>query len=393
MPKASVMGEYIPQLILMMSVICMWLYTLKLVVSIGNEIHLVKVLRRHGILLLMLMLGNLVSFLLSIFDYPLWAYSILTAAENVLLCLFAQRDSRAPTLCYVICQRKKNTTVKPALLTNCVAESTTVEQRGVTLSFFINWARFHSKKYPGLRTRDLVTNIITPDTRNEPGPYWIKVPQEDRGPPDVFISHAWDMYVDELVDAIVDWDAHYSSDCCWGCGCCFDFCCHKIESQILRDPILWIDIFAIPQNKGFHNTNDVQMLDKTIGSIGHVVLCTDLEYTPMTRSWCLFELANAYRFNTKTDFGLSGTKCSHSSARSVPFEPFQDIDVENADTSNPQDKKMINSLIIEQFESFQFLNQVIQGMLRRHLAFKYFSCDYDHTDYQVFNRSAVTINN
>lgn len=259
----------------------------------------------------------------------------------------------------------------PILLTNCIPENISVERRGVTFSFFINWARFYNNQIPGAQTRDLVTQVITPDTAKENGPYWIKVPSRERGRPHVFISHAWDMSVLDLIEALVDWRENYVTKR-KSCGCCGDgfryctgFCVKNLQCKIRQDPILWIDIFAIPQNKGYHNENDVKMLDQTIRSIGHLALCTDVAYTPMTRSWCLFELANASLFNSRITFGLSSGFTEEKWMKRG--ELAGSINVEDAETGNPEDKVMIDNLIFEQFGSFQNLNLEVKALLEPRL--------------------------
>jgi len=410
--KASLMGEYIPQICLMMFLIIRYL-TFLLSIWKGNiwvnQSHSSEVrryLNNQLINILILLSCNFCSFLFSINGYPLWVWPLVTAVENITIS-FEFIHFYCARFFSFICPKRRNVhlrrntrnrfiqsllldspspspslnrrltsssidadletvTTIPIVLSGCGPTDTPVEHRGVTFRYFINWAIWYHKQYPGTKTRDLVTNFITPETRDEKGPYWIKIPHEERGRPHVFISHAWDMRLKDLIEALIDWRSthvkhgNFCVCCCKGFRRCNDFCSKNLSFKICQDPILWLDILAIPQNKGFHNENDVQKLDSTIRSIGQVALCTDLNFTPLTRSWCLFELANARRFHARITIAVcTGFKDRWLITRKVA----QSIDAENGKTGNPEDKVMIDNLIIEQFETFKNLDNIVKSLL------------------------------
>lgn len=236
--------------------------------------------------------------------------------------------------------------MEPILKKDCLKENTPVKDRGVSFSWFIGWARYHYENNPDWTTRTLVKEIIVKETMKEKGPYVIKLLSEQRGDPEVFISHAWDMLLGDLISALENWHAFYYKE---SCNCC----CNA------QNPILWIDIMAIPQEKGYHTEEDLLELDKTIMSMGHLALCMDASYSPLKRLWCIFELANAI---TSEETVVTVGVCPTIKFLK-PGGITEKIHVEKAKTRYTADKTKIHNLIIDKFGSFEEMDKKLRELL------------------------------
>jgi len=240
-----------------------------------------------------------------------------------------------------------------------------VELRGVTLKWFINWARLNMKllmDLNGLRkvsTRDLVQRVVEIRTKKSmTKPLWLQIPVEEIGTPHIFVSHAWDMEVQELIEALREWRREQFNRR-WGkCPCLPKKMKHSME------PFIWLDIFALPQPgidaAVVQNTDDKKVeeaLCTTIQTIGEVVLCSDLNFKPLKRSWCLYELAMAHQLGVTYHLATSGEfdRVCQSEARARA----KIVDVANAKSGNPNDKRMIDQLILQEFGDFEKLNTII----------------------------------
>jgi len=53
-----------------------------------------------------------------------------------------------------------------------------------------------------MTTRDLVESIVKKRTRATTKPIWLQIPEEETGQPDIFVSHAWDMNLIDLIEAL-----------------------------------------------------------------------------------------------------------------------------------------------------------------------------------------------
>jgi len=171
----------------------------------------------------------------------------------------------------------------------------------------------------------------------------------------IFVSHAWKYTFDELLDAL---DAHVST---------------------LDDPastFLWLDVFVVNQHESEEKPKiwwTDTFLD-AIRSIGNtcLVLAPWDEPIPLTRAWCIWEIASVVRTQTRLDIAVPPT------AR-VAFEgvllddidrivmAMSRVDVRKAEASIPTDRDMILRAA-EQTVGLSELNELVLSRLRDWLA-------------------------
>jgi len=245
-------------------------------------------------------------------------------------------------------------------------ECTKVELRGVTFKWFINWARLNMKVLKDrddlkkVRTRDLILREVEVRTKkSETKPLWLQIPVEETGIPDIFVSHAWDMELPDLIEALREWRrAHF--DKLWGT-------CSWLPKKMRRsrEPFLWLDFLALPQpgigasaGQSVACINIEEALCTTIQGIGKVVLCSDLNFKPLERSWCLYELAIAKKL--KVNYYLAISKFfGQSEARARAKR----VNIANAQCKNPKDKDRIDQLILKEFDGdFKNLHKQIMDI-------------------------------
>jgi len=240
-----------------------------------------------------------------------------------------------------------------------------VERRGVTFKWFINWARWNmlDLRLSGLRkvrTRDLIERVVEIRTQKSNSmPLWLQIPEEEIGRPDFFVSHAWDMELQDLIESLREWKQDlFDNRCC---------ACSWLRKQLncLHEPILWFDFLALPQGgidaSSAQNTacEDIKTaLITTIAAIGRVVLCTDLNFMPLQRSWCLYELAMAKQLGVSYYVARCSEFDNVSLLEAATRAEF--VDVAKAKTGNPDDKCMIDKLILDEFKDFEELNKIIR---------------------------------
>ncbi|KAJ3035325.1 hypothetical protein HDV00_004053 [Rhizophlyctis rosea] len=126
----------------------------------------------------------------------------------------------------------------------------------------------------GLRTEDVCATFIKPRTTVEKSLcYELAISDQYRvGRATWFISHSWQYRFLDLVDAVERF----------------------FHDQNVSDPIIWIDIFSLPQ----HGRADVEaswlkeMFTKAISRMEGVVMVMSPWNNPstLTRAWCVFEL-------------------------------------------------------------------------------------------------------
>jgi hypothetical protein len=118
-----------------------------------------------------------------------------------------------------------------------------------------------------LQGASLVSRVIRPLTVHSATPLYAHVPEEHRGPPDVFVSHAW---ANPLIASL-----------------------HAIhEPYRKRDPVefVWLDLVCYNQHRVEAIAGDMQSV---ISAIGRVALAT-ANTVPFQRLWCLWELLCAH---------------------------------------------------------------------------------------------------
>lgn len=145
--------------------------------------------------------------------------------------------------------------------------------RCVSLSFLVRFTDHHQLWHR--KTKDVVRDIIVPLSESEQC-VWSDLepatsllhPEEDIGPPQIFVSHAWTNTWGLLVLALVSY-AEF----------------HGVSPVKLK---CWIDIFVINQ----HNyMQELAQLDAVIAVCGNFIQIVDSENAvPLKRVWCLYEV-------------------------------------------------------------------------------------------------------
>jgi len=245
---------------------------------------------------------------------------------------------------------------------NIQKAKTPIQLRGVTFNWFVNWVRFNllSKKYANtalqrMSTRDLVTDFVKPRIRKfKTKALWPHIPEDERGPPHIFVSHAWDMQLQDLIEALRDWRREYFEKK-WA-----TFYWLPRNLKLYKEPRIWLDILALPQDGSGDSAQLIQIFTQTITAIRKVVLCVDVDFKPLKRSWCLYELAMASKFDLDYHVGMSVE--FSKVGKDFVNEKVRRIDVEKATARDRSDKEMIDNRIKSQFGSFEELNTIIKDI-------------------------------
>ena len=217
-----------------------------------------------------------------------------------------------------------------------------VEARGIT----VEWWLAAVNRAPFVTTRLFVECFAKPVTRGFGCALWFFVPPKYRGPPTVFLSHAWDGSL---------WD--------------------------LRAPpssaAVWVDVAAINQVPASSSQarptadgeqprsaaaalEDVARIGTAIATIGRtcVVVPGEAPLLPFGRSWCLYEIAHtpAERLEVRVGWGTWSAEAHREMRARV-----ERLDVTQAVASSPDDKAMIDELVTQRLGS----TQQASALLRR----------------------------
>eukprot|EP00854_Cymbomonas_tetramitiformis_P010046 gene10046-11888_t len=234
-------------------------------------------------------------------------------------------------------------------------------------------------------TRAVQTSVIIPHTRGAKTNYAqalhdgklkvdLKLPGScvatSMGRATVFVSHGWDSQWAKLISALrSDHDAR------------------QLSAGGSRVRVYyWIDLFAVSQHWGTQEqaaeqASDLKQLEEVIegvsrpgGGGGTLVFCDPWRRpTPVTRVWCLFEMERTISAGGALNMALApkdvrefqgflGTKVDELEA------DLEEIDVRNADATQPDDKTRIFAQI-EETVGFDTLNRRITAAMRTWLAY------------------------
>jgi len=241
---------------------------------------------------------------------------------------------------------------------------TPVERRGVTFKWFVNWARHNillqkqaNSELKEMSTRDFVKLFVKTRIQTEGTQVlWPLIPEDETGPPHIFVSHAWDMQVQDLIEALRDWRKEYFEKK-WG-----TFYWLPMNLDLHKEPRIWLDILALPQDDSADSAQLIETFTRTITAIGKVVLCVDVDFKPLKRSWCLYELAMASKFDFAYHVGMSFefSKLDQDYVK----EKVTRIDVKMAEAQKKSDKDMIDEEIKARFGSLEELNKRIEDIFK-----------------------------
>jgi len=185
--------------------------------------------------------------------------------------------------------------------------------------------------HPEVRSRPFTTGAVTyelikPAVATRGCRYVDLVTPEaavSRGSPFFFISHGWGRPFVELVDQLVQ---HFSA-----------------ESQALwrprgepalpwREIYVWLDVFAINQNEGTSQGDDLSQLKEVVEDSVQTLMVLDFKGLVLSRIWCLYEAWNTWRK------GRGGLRLLAYGVRWEALEKvFLDVDVAKAQATVQSD--------------------------------------------------------
>ena len=146
------------------------------------------------------------------------------------------------------------------------------------------------KKHPDIRSRPYTTGAVTYElikaAVKDRGCRYVDLIEDDTGTAVssgrsfFFISHGWGRPFAELVDQIIE---HFKPEnqAIWR---------PKGASILNSDEIyVWLDIFAINQNKGACQGDDLSQLKEVVEDADQTLMILDREGSVLSRIWCLYE--------------------------------------------------------------------------------------------------------
>jgi hypothetical protein len=191
----------------------------------------------------------------------------------------------------------------------------------------------------------LVTNVIRPITQGRAAPLFAWVPDEYRGRPDLFVSHAWS---NPLV------------------GNAF------AELEALESPYVgrgtaryaWLDAVCYNQHRVEAIAGDMRAIVASIGRVGIPMINS----VPFSRLWCLWELLCAHVSKAEVVvYEANGSVYDLGYLARCFQEEFRSV--EQAATTLPSDREQILDAMISTFGSIQraddYVRQLIDGMLSK----------------------------
>ncbi len=188
-----------------------------------------------------------------------------------------------------------------------------------------------------LNAHGFVTRSVKPVTEETKVPLYALVPEEFRGPPDTFVSHAWNaLLVGPSRQRIGTLDA----------------------LKALGDKYVWIDFICYNQ----HVFDDISRdMLRIMEAIGHVSVCA----TPMpiyNRAWCLWELYCAQQAGTGLDLRVCpGFRNDKILSVNGLYRSFKGL--ENARSSSARDQQTIHDAFIQKYGGVEQANAALNALI------------------------------
>jgi hypothetical protein len=192
----------------------------------------------------------------------------------------------------------------------------------------------------------LVNYVIRPMTRVVGAPLYVRVPEQCRRKPDVFVSHAWSNPL-----------------ACWGAFSTLYTLDSPLRSWEPRK-FVWIDLACYNQHRVECVAEDMRAVIASVGRVGIPMINS----VPFSRLWCLWELLCAHLADAKLEMYEA-----NGSAYDLGFlaDRFQDEfrSVEHPATTLPEDRERILEAMISTFGSIakadEHLRQLVNSMLSK----------------------------
>ncbi|MEM6891823.1 MAG: hypothetical protein AAF636_27460 [Pseudomonadota bacterium] len=199
-------------------------------------------------------------------------------------------------------------------------------------------------------TADLMKETIIPMTRTIKGPFLAFVPEEHRGPPSIFVSHAWSAHV-------------YTPAYKFGT-------LQAVSPQGIagiKEEFVWIDMVCYNQHSDFQIAPDMAQV---IGKIGKIAF--PITHTPLfDRIWCLWELLCAAESGVETQFcAAPGYRTDKRLMVNNFVNAFRSV--ERAQSTEPEDKRVILGEIDSHFGGLGAANLYITELMDKGLSHRWF---------------------
>ncbi len=205
-----------------------------------------------------------------------------------------------------------------------------------------------------------VEQFVKPLTEEIRSPLYARIPDEYVGPPDIFISHAWNaLLVGPEQQRIGMIDA-------------FEKGAFNPKAKYI-----WIDFICYNQHLFETIAPDMERVIGEIGKIGFVATPVPL----LNRSWCLWELLCSERTGASTDvFVRSGYRNDKILSVNTFFRSF--TGVQSSQSSSNRDQTAIFEGFLKQFGSFESADAQIEDILREKLSSPWFELHERDVDLQ-----------
>ena len=199
--------------------------------------------------------------------------------------------------------------------------SSHVSNYAISLGWLFAWVRQHPQiRSQSMSTGAVVYDIIKPEVK-EAGCRYVDLISErkrewaiSKGKRYFFISHGWGRPFMELVEQL---RSHF-------------------KSAQAQDVFVWLDIFAINQNEGSSQGDDLAQLKEVVEDAEQTLMILDKEGSVLTRIWCLFE---AWHTGKKGPGNLR--LLSYGLKWTAVQKVFLDLDVSKAKATVEEDKERI----------------------------------------------------
>lgn len=190
--------------------------------------------------------------------------------------------------------------------------------RGVKMQYFPKFIKEFDISCTAT-TDEVCQDVIKRATKDGDKCFFELIPDEFKGPAQVFLSHAWSRPFTRITDLLL---------------------AGRITSRYNSKVFVWFDLFAVHQNGGRKQKEDLDAIQHVIKSCSKTVLILDQPYTidrpvMLTRMWCLYEMFKTWEYGG--DFVI---------VFDDPFRikaPFPLLRIEDGKVTKEEDKQMILS--------------------------------------------------
>ena len=233
-----------------------------------------------------------------------------------------------------------------------------IHKRGIAIDFLLDWLQRQIDESPDYTTRQLVHNVIRPETLAINDCYWSLLNGKDgvQGEPTVAISHAWDFKIKHLCDMIKS--------------------ARVGHSPLSGHKYVWLDIFALTQHRDGTNKQKSEIMQ--LGDVFGKSIRFVLQILPdrdnifkrwvglrgkthqgdlgcFDRSWCVFELANCIAHGARYDVACADSNVDFT----TPVQFAGAWQPEYSDALHLSDKQTIDALVLKVFKNWNTLKAVI----------------------------------